>query len=72
MPNIVMLADAVVETPASGADMSVVVNAIGTVVSVVGKVWDVIVSNPFLLFCTGAGALILGAGVFVTIKHSAS
>lgn len=72
MPNIVMLADAVVETPASGVDMSVVVNSIGTVVSVVAKVWDVIVSNPFLLFCTGAAALTVGAVVFTTIRHSAS
>lgn len=71
MPNIVMLADTVVESPAS-ADMSVVVNAIGTVVNVVVKVWDVIVGNPFLLFSTGAAALTIGAAVFVTIRHSAS
>ncbi|MBD5533981.1 MAG: hypothetical protein HDQ98_17625 [Lachnospiraceae bacterium] len=59
------------ETPSAGADMSVVVNAIETVVQVVGKVWDVVVGNPFLLFALGAAALTIGAGVFTTIRHSA-
>lgn len=68
MPMGIMLA---AETPAAGTDMSVVVNAIGTVVQVVGKVWDVVVANPFLLFVLGAGALTVGAGVFTTIRHSA-
>ncbi|MBD5530592.1 MAG: hypothetical protein HDQ98_00095 [Lachnospiraceae bacterium] len=60
------------ETPSTGTDMSIVVNAIGTVVQVVTKVWDVVVGNPFLLFALGAAALTIGAGVFTTIRHSAS
>lgn len=73
MPLVAMLADAAT-TPgadaAGSADMGVVVNAIGTVVSVVGKVWDVVTGNPFLLFGLGAAALTIGVGVFASIRSS--
>lgn len=68
MSGMVMLAEA--STPTTG-DMSLVVNAMGTVVQVVGKVWDVIVGNPFLLFSLGAGALVIGTHVFRSVKNSA-
>ena len=69
--HLVMLAEAGTTPGATGgADMSVVMNSITWVVDVVGKVWDVVTGNPYLLFGLGAAALTIGVGVFATIRGS--
>lgn len=68
MPSSVMLAEA--GTGASGG-IGVIVSAVGDVVSMCGKVFDVMVGNPLLLFFTAAGVLSCAIGVFAHLKHVA-
>ncbi len=68
MPGIMLAAN--VGEAGGGSGFSVIVGAIGDVVSIVGKIWDVVVSNPLLLFGVGAAVIGTAAGVFSTIRSS--
>lgn len=51
--------------------LSVITESIGTVISVVGKIFDVIVGNPYLVFLMAAGMLGVAIGVFKKLKRAA-
>lgn len=71
MPSVVMLADAAVEGTTSGGGIGVIVTAVGDVVSLVPKVYDMITGNPLLLFFTAVGVLGAVFGLFAHLKHVA-
>lgn len=71
MPNLLMLASAGDTGAASGGGIGTIVNAVGDVVSMCTKVFDVMVANPLLLFFTAAGVLSCAIGVFAHLKHVA-
>lgn len=69
MPTTVMLAAA--ESGTSSGGIGTIVNAVGDVVSMTSKVFDVIIDNPLLLFYVAAGVLGVAIGVFAHLKHVA-
>lgn len=51
--------------------MEGVITATGDVVSIVGKVFEVMTANPVTLFFLAASLLGVGIGVFQSIKNAA-
>ncbi len=70
MPDMIMLANAGTEA-SGGGGIGTIVNAVGDVVSMCSKVFDVMVSNQLLLFYTAAGVLTVAITVFAHMKHVA-
>lgn len=58
---------------AGGSDtgMSSILSSIDTVVSLMGKVWDVMTSNPLLTLFLAVSLLMVGIKVFKRIKAAA-
>lgn len=69
MPTTVMLAS--VGDGTSSGGIGAIIDATVDVVSMVSKVFDVMVSNPLLLFFTASGVLGTVIGVFAHMKHVA-
>lgn len=56
---------------ASGGGLSAVMSAMDTVISLLGKCWDLMTSNPFLAVCVAAGLLPVGIGIFTSLRNAA-
>ncbi|MBD5531082.1 MAG: hypothetical protein HDQ98_14520 [Lachnospiraceae bacterium] len=69
MPTTVMLAAA--EGGTSSGGIGTIVSATTDVVSLVSNVFDIMVSNPLLLFFVAVGVLSAAIGVFAHLKHVA-
>lgn len=51
--------------------MDAIVGQLDGIVEVVGKVWDVISTNPLLQTFVGVSLLCIGIGIFSAIKNAA-
>lgn len=54
-----------------GGGMSAVMSAIDTIVQLMGKVWDLLTSNPLLALFVAAGLIPVGIGLFVSLRNAA-
>lgn len=59
------------ESPATPTGMDAVLAATDTVASLMGKVWNVMTSNPLLTLVLAAGVLTIGLSVFRKVKRTA-
>ncbi len=51
--------------------MDAVLGAMDTVTSLMGKVWTLMTSNPYLTLFVAAALIPIGVGVFRSIKNAA-
>ncbi len=51
--------------------MDAVMSAMDTVTSLMGKVWTLMTSNPYLTLFVAAALIPIGVGVFSAIKNAA-
>lgn len=79
LPAAALLTAAVVMSPvayASGGDsgdagMTKILGSIDTIVSLMGRVWDVMTSNPLLTLFLAVSLLLVGVKVFRRVKSAA-
>ncbi len=45
--------------------------AMDTVITLLGKCWDLMTSNPLLAVCVAAGLLPIGIGIFTALRNAA-
>lgn len=57
-------------TVASGG-MSAVMSAVDTIVQLMGKVWDLLTSNPLLALFVAASLLPVGIALFTSLRNAA-
>ena len=55
----------------SSADMTAVIGSTDNVVTMVGKVWTLMLSNPLLTTYVGCSMLSIGIGFFLYLKKAA-
>jgi len=51
--------------------MEAVMAAMETLVTLTGKCWDLMTSNPLLAVCVAAGLLPVGIGIFTSLRNAA-
>ena len=51
--------------------MSAVMSAMDTVTSLMGKMWDLMTSNPLLAVFVAAGLIPVGISLFVSLRNAA-
>lgn len=51
--------------------MSAVMSAVDTITQLMGKVWDLLTSNPLLALFVAAGLLPVGIALFTSLRNAA-
>lgn len=59
------------DTTTTSGGMSAILSAMETITDLMGKVWDLMTSNPLLTLCVAAGLIPIGVRAFVAIRKAA-